>query len=667
LGNIVRAYALLAFSAAGTGVEPVSRGFVTLLTLLSLLLATSPGKAIAQNPQIETDIPSQFAFGIAGSDFQRTDAMIPMRDGVKLNTIILTPKSSQLPAPIVLTRTPYSASRRVTERVNASTHLAAMLGADDELLVREGYIRVFQDVRGKYRSEGNFIMTAPIVGPLNSGHVDESTDAWDTIDWLVKNVKGNNGSVGMTGVSYAGFLTLMALVDPHPALKVAVPVNPMVDAWVGDDLFHNGAFRLVDVDYLYRQMGTRDSEIHFPYSAYDMYTFFLSVGTLGNLDQMYGLSRLPFWQRVIGNPSYTPYWRLQAVDRVLRERATSVPTLIVHGLFDQEDIYGPLAAYTALDEKDTTRDHVFLVIGPWYHNQTHLEGSARGSAIGQINWRSDTVGFFRERILQPFYDYYLKGISSGRPTSRVLAFETGSNEWRDYETWPPRDTTVIEKAYLHSNSHLSFEPPEASDVSFDEYVSDPAKPVPYRVRPIPAEDLEGWQTWLAGDQRPFSDRPDAVTYVTGPLEHGVTVSGQVTADVYAATSGTDADWVVKLIDVYPDEVPSQPELGGYELMISGDIFRGRYWKSLEHATAISPNRIQRYRIRLPQVNHTFLPGHRIMVQVQSSWFPLYDRNPQKYVPNVFRAAEADFVRATQRIYHGGHTASCVELPVHRSH
>ncbi len=639
------------------------------LPVATLTLVLAGPLARAQTPDMSAggnDIPAEFSPVTGEFDHKQQEVMIPMRDGVKLFTVILIPKSAGERAPIVLTRTPYSAAK-ATSRF-ASPRMAMALSAADEPLVRSGYIRVYQDVRGKYKSEGNYIMTLPPRGPLNSGRVDHVTDTWDTIDWLVKNIPMNNGRVGITGVSYAGFLTLMALLDPHPALKAAVPVNAMVDGWIGDDWFHNGAFRAAMLDYVYAQTGSKDSDIELPYGYYDFYTAALEAGSVGELGRRYHADRLPAWNRLVDNPAYTSFWREQAVDRLLAAVPHKVPTLTVHGLFDQEDIYGPIATYRVLESRDRTQGVNYLVIGPWRHGQSWGDGST----LGKIKWGADTSLYFREKVLQPFWDQHLKGVKPSNPMPPVLAFETGANEWRQYDSWPPRGAVESARLYLQPAGRLAFTPPISGRLdAFDEYVSDPAKPIPYRARPMRPlftkhdEDYAAWGLWLSHDQRPFSDRPDVLTFATGPLEAPVTISGEVAATLFASTTGTDSDWVVKLIDLYPDEVPAQPEMGGYQLMISADILRGRYRESLETPHPIPPGEVLPYRIRMPHANHTFLAGHRIMVHVQSTWFPVYDRNPQTFVPNIAWARKEDFQRATQRVYHSAQAASFVELPVHR--
>jgi putative CocE/NonD family hydrolase len=586
--------------------------------------------------------------------------MIPMRDGVKLFTVIMIPKGVEGEIPIVLTRTPYDADR-ITRRIT-SPDMVMMLPLADESMVRAGYIRVYQDSRGKYKSEGDYISTLPVRGPLNSGEVDHGTDAWDTIDWLVKNVPGNNGRVGITGVSYAGYLTLMSILDPHPALKAAVPVNAMVDGWIGDDWYHNGAFRPVMMEYIFIQTTSADSSKRVPWGYHDMYTAFLDAGSAGEFGKRYGADQLPAWNRLIDNPTYNSFWQLQAVDKLLAEAPLNVATLTVHSLYDQEDIYGPVASYLAREKKDTRNNLNYLAIGPWHHGQSWGDGSA----LGRIKWGSDTSLWFREKVLQPFWDEHLKGVTPETAMPPVLAFETGANEWRRYDSWPPETVGEPERLYLHAGGKLSFAESDSSsgDGAYDEYVSNPAKPIPYRIRPIlPSfwHPDSTWRYWLVDDQRHAADRTDVLTYVSDVLTEPLTFAGAVSATLHASTSGSDADWVVKLIDVYPDEVPAEPDMGGYQLMISADIMRGRYRESVETAKPIPSGEVLPFRVRMPHVHHTFLPGHRIMVQVQSSWFPVYDRNPQTFVPNIAWANPEDYKKATHRVYNSGETASYVEV------
>jgi putative CocE/NonD family hydrolase len=641
------------------------------LVLAAFLIAETSAAQTAPpapppHPAFPSETPPRFDPATDSFDYVKRDVMIPMRDGVKLHTVILLPKGARA-APILLTRTPYNATELTSHAQSA--HLGPILNGYDnatEVIVEGGYIRAVQDVRGKYGSEGDYVMNRPLHGPQNPTPIDHSTDTWDTIDWLVKNVPESNGRVGILGISYDGFLPLMALVDPHPALKVAVPMNPMVDGWMGDDWFHNGAFRQQMMAYVYDQEATTKSEAKWWTSHYDDYDMFMQAGSAGELGRRRGLEQLGFWHKILDHPAYDSFWRDQAVDRILGAQPLKVPVLLVHSLWDQEDIYGATAVYKALESKDAGNDKVFLVLGPWHHGQEIGDGST----LGAVRFGSDTALYFRREILRPFVDQYLKDGAPRADVAPVTAFETGTNTWRRLPAWPAgcasgcriRPTPL----YLVAGPKLSFDPAPAGDPAFDEYVSDPAKPVPFRARPIqPIGYTSGmtWSQWLVDDQREASGRPDVVAFVSDVLTAPLKISGPPIANLIASTSGTDSDWVVKLIDVHPDEVAGQPALGGYQLMVSGDIFRGRYRESLESARPLASGQPLLYRFALPNANHVFRPGHRIMVQVQSSWFPLYDRNPQTFVSSIFWAKPADYRKATQRIYHTAGQASFVELPV----
>ena len=658
--NLVRVLALLGWMLASiSGVQRAQAQGVD-----SSSKATGP----ATYQELPSETPSKFEPTNDGFDYLKRDVMIPMRDGVKLHTVILVPKGAS-GAPILLTRTPYSASKLTSHAESA--HLGPILTGYDnatEVIVEGDYIRAVQDVRGKYGSEGDYVMNRPLHGPQNPTPVDHATDTYDTIDWLVKNVKESNGKVGILGISYDGFLPLMALVNPHPALKVAVPMNPMVDGWMGDDWFHNGAFRQQNMAYIYEQEATRASDAKWWTSHFDDYDMFMKAGSAGNLGRQRGLEQVGFWRKLLEHPSYDAFWRDQAVDKVLAAQPLQVPTMLVHSLWDQEDIYGDIAVYKAIEPKDANNDKVFLVLGPWNHGQEIGDGSK----LGALSFNSDTALYFRREILGPFLDQYLKDGAPKADVPPVLAFETGTNTWRRLPAWPAGCasgcTIRATPLYCTRGLKLSFAPPTADDAEFDEYVSDPAKPVPFRARPIQPVGYDNgltWSRWLVDDQREASGRPDVLVFASETLTEPTKISGEPVANLIASTSGSDSDWVVKVIDVYPDEVAGQPALGGYQLMISADIFRGRYRESLETARPIEPNAPRLYRFALPTANHVFLPGHRIMVQVQSSWFPLYDRNPQTFVPNIFWAQPGDYKKAVQRIYRSpepGH-ASFVELPI----
>ncbi len=631
----------------------------------------SGGQSRSSPTGLPSEMPARIEPVTSSFDYVRRVVMIPMRDGVRLHTVILVPKGAK-GAPILLTRTPYDADAQTNQA--ASAHLGPTLSGYDnatDVIVEGGYIRVVQDVRGKYGSEGDYVMTRPLHGPLNPTPVDHSTDTYDTIDWLVKNVPESNGRVGILGISYDGFLPLMALVNPHSALKVAVPMNPMVDGWMGDDWFHNGAFREQNMPYVYEQEATRDNKVKWWTNHFDDYDLFMEAGSAGELGRRHGLEQVGFWRKILEHPSYDAFWQQQAMDKILAAQPLKVPVMFVHSLWDQEDIYGAPALYKALKPKDSANDKVFLVMGPWHHGQ-EIEDA---SALGALKFGSDTGLYFRREILAPFLAQYLKDGAPKSDVAPVNAYETGTNTWRRLNAWPSGCASGCSIKPMALNLatpgklYLTPAPgPGAGEASsgggrqYEEYVSDPAKPVPFRARPSqPVGYSNGltWPQWLVDDQREASGRPDVLVFTSDPLTAPLKISGQPVANLLASTSGTDSDWVVKVIDVYPDEVAGQPPMGGYELMVSADIFRGRYRESLETPKPIAADKPLLYRFNLPTANHVFLPGHRIMVQVQSSWFPLYDRNPQTFVPNIFWAKPEDYRKATQRVYH----TSFIELPV----
>ena len=640
-----------------------------LATFLMLPFASTLSTGQSSSSQarsLPSEMPEKLVPVTDSFDYVRRDVMIPMRDGVKLHTVILIQKGAKN-APILLTRTPYNATALTSHA--ASSHLGPILNGYDnavEVILEGGYIRVVQDIRGKYGSEGDYVMTRPLHGPLNPTPVDHSTDTYDTIDWLVKNVPESNGKVGILGISYDGFLPLMALVNPHPALKVSVPMNPMVDGWMGDDWFHNGAFRQQNMPYIYEQEGTRSNSEMWWTDHFDDYDAFLSAGSAGELGRRHGLEQVGFWRKLLEHPSYDLWWQQQAMDKILAAQPLKVPMLLVDSLWDQEDIYGAPAVYKALKPKDTNNDKVFMVMGPWYHG----EEIGDASSLGALKFGSDTGLYFRKNILLPFLNQYLKDGAPKANVATVTAFETGTNTWRSLPAWPAgceSGCAVHAKPlYLEAGFKASFDAPKSGGTEFEEYISDPAKPVPFRSRPIQPVGYGGdftWSEWLVDDQREASGRPDVLAFSSDVLTEPVKISGQPVVHLIASTSGSDSDWVVKVIDVYPDEVAGQAKMGGYQLMVSADIFRGRYRESLETPKAITPDKPLLYHWTLPPANHVFLPGHRIMVQVQSSWFPLYDRNPQTFVPNIFWAKPGDYKKAVQRVFHSPDQASFIELPV----
>ncbi len=578
--------------------------------------------------------------------FTRSEVMVPMRDGVRLHTFIYVPTGRDGKLPIIFLRTPYGTGDLIP----------AQLAAAIPELAADGYIFVNQDIRGRFESEGQFVMLRQPRDRKDAKAIDESTDAFDTIDYLLKNTP-NNGRVGMAGTSYGAWLTVMAALDPHPALKAVVPQASPADMYIGDDFHHNGAFRLsYGLEYTFMMESSKTiTDTAKLVDNYDVYEWYLKLGPLSNVDSKYFKGRLPTWNDFVNHPDYDSFWKRQAfapwLDRV------TVPTLNVAGWWDQEDFYGPITIYELLERHDTANKN-FLVVGPWNHG-----GWSRsdGRKLGPVDFGSATSQYYRKEIMARFLSFYLKD-SPDPGLPEALTFRTGDNQWIRNDEWPPKKDVAARQLYFSDNGTLSFEPPAAGgSVAFDSYLSDPGNPVPYRARPIMLKS--GWTTWQVNDQRFASDRPDVLSWTTLPLEEDLTVSGKITANLFASTTGTDSDWIVKLIDVYPENFTVDPAMSGYQLMIAGDVFRGRYRTSFEKPTAITANAVLNYQIKYPANDHTFKKGHRIMVQVQSTWFPVIDRNPQKFVPNIFKARASDFQKATQRIYRSGKNASHLTLPV----
>ena len=613
--------------------------FARVLVLLSIaVLGVWRGAAGAQQ---ESDSSQLFA---------KTEAMIEMRDGVRLNTEIYAPRNHAEPLPILITRTPYGLS-------HDEKGFHSSLSSSYKELADEGFIFVFQDIRGRYKSEGQFAMLRFPRAKGDAKAIDEGTDTYDTIEWLLKNVPRNNGRVGILGISYGGWLTMMATLEPHPALQAASEQASPADMYLGDDFHHNGAFRLsYGFEYAAR-METGKTNYSFDFDQYDTFEWYLDLGPLSNANGKYLKGKIPSWNDFVAHPNYDEFWQRQAVTPYLAD--VKVPNLNVAGWFDQEDFYGPLKIYETLEKKDT-RHLNYLVVGPWNHGGWAGGG---GRTLGKVNFASDTARYFREKVQAPWFAYWLKGKGT-LPVREALTFETGKNEWRDSDQWPPRETAT-RKLYFHSQDRLSFDPPtESGEGAFDSYVSDPAHPVPYRRRPVePTYPGPGWPVWLTEDQRFVHERPDVLSWESEPLREDLTIAGGIIANLFAATTGSDGDWIVKLIDVYPEAYPSDPAMGGYQLMIANEVFRARFRNSFEKPEAVVPNRVTHYAIDLHSNDHCFLKGHRLMVQVQSTWFPLIDRNPQKYVPNIFKATESDFQKATQRIYRSRQFPSHLELPV----
>ncbi len=579
--------------------------------------------------------------------FTRTEAMVPMRDGVRLHTFIYVPVGHPEKLPILLLRTPYGTGDM------GGAQLASALPE----LSKEGYIIVNQDIRGRFKSEGQFVMLRQPRDPKDKNAIDESTDTYDTIEWLLKNTENNNGRVGMAGTSYGGWLTVMGMLDPHPALKAIVPQASPADMWLGDDFHHNGAFRL-SYGFAYTYMMETSKEVTSPakiINKRDEYEWYLDLGPLPNVDAKLLHDKYPTWNDFEEHPDYDAFWKRQAFAPWLNR--VTVPTLNVAGWWDQEDFYGPIKIYELLEQHDTGNKN-FLVVGPWNHG-----GFARGAGdkLGPINFGKATGEYFRKNVRAPFLAHYLKDKPDPN-LPEALTFRTGDNEWVRHDSWAPKQAAV-KNLYLQADGRLSFEAPNSTGPAFDEYVSDPANPVPYRPRPMEVGMGPEWRVWQVQDQRFAHHRPDVLTYSTGPLTDDITVAGKIVANLFASTSGTDSDWIVKLIDVYPDNYEPEPAMSGYQLMIAGDVFRGRYYKGWERATPIRANTAEKFQIAYPANDHTFKKGHRIMVQIQSTWFPLIDRNPQKFVPNIFKAEQSDFQKATQRVFRSGRQASHLVLPV----
>jgi hypothetical protein len=586
----------------------------------------------------------------ATPEFTETRAMVPMRDGVKLNTVVFAPKRVGEPLPFLIMRTPYSAPASPgplkSERFKA--------------LVDEGYIFVYQDIRGRYKSEGQFVMQRPPRDKRDTRAIDESTDAYDTVEWLLKNVPGHNGRAGLMGISYDGWLTAMAMLDPHPAVKAVSPQASPADMYLGDDFHHNGAFRLSYGFEYAAMMETSKENASFRFDSYDTYEWYLRLGPLSAVNERYLLGKIPTWNDYVAHPNYDAFWQKQAMASYLTR--VTVPALHVAGWWDQEDFYGPQKIYETLEPLDR-QEMSFFVAGPWNHGGWMR---ADGSSLGRIKFGANTSKYFREKIQAPFFAHFLKD-KGGWDVPEAITFETGANEWRVYDEWPPLKLTGDRNLYFKEDGRLSFDAPGGDDGSaFDSYVSDPARPVPYRPRPIEATydpRGSGWSTWLVGDQRFAQSRPDVLSWETEPLAEDLTVTGKIAARLFAATMGTDSDWIVKLIDVYPGDYPAEPTMGGYQLMIANEVFRGRFRSSFEKPEPLVPGRVTDFTIDLHAADHRFLKGHKIMVQVQSTWFPLIDRNPQTFVENIFLAKASDYRPATQRVFRSKAHPSHIVLPV----
>ncbi len=617
-------------------------GLVPALALALALCASTPKLAAQQADSI-------------AARFDHHEVMIPVRDGVKLHTLIFVPKTRTAPLPFILTRTPYGVGDGAAERTIARSYRE--MAEDDG-----GYIFVFQDIRGRYGSEGLFVMQRPARDPNDALAIDEGTDTYDTIDWLLKHVPANNGRVGMLGVSYPGWLTVMSTLEPHPALRAVSPQASPADMWLGDDFHHNGAFRLSYGFEYAAMMETSKENENFAFDRYDTYQWYLDLGPLGNVDRDVLHGKIPTWNDFVAHPDYDAFWQRQTM--VPRLTTVRVPTLNVAGWWDQEDFYGPVRIYEALEKHDTAGLN-YLVVGPWNHG-----GWAHGDGrtLGDIDFGGATSVYFREHVEAPWFAYWLKDQGT-LDEPEALTFETGTNSWRRWDAWPPVRRTHDRALYFGADRSLSWKPPASAGgdtAAFDAYVSDPVHPVPYRHRPIQATYFpggSGWYTWLTEDQRFVDERPDVLSWETGPLEQDLAIAGEVVASLFASTTGSDADWIVKLIDVYPESYPQDWGWAGRELMVSNEVFRGRYRNGYEKPEPIRPGEVTKFEWSLHTQNYTFRAGHRIMIQVQSTWFPLIDRNPQTFVPNIFQADSSAFQKATHRVYRSAPWPSHVTLPV----
>ncbi len=595
-------------------------------------------------------------FGIHAQDsvkaYIKKTFMVPMRDGVKLFTVIVMPASETKALPFLITRSPYGSDFPLDKD--------STLKADDmgsfSTLAKEGYYFVFQDMRGKFKSEGTFEMNRPLYHVTDKTKTDESTDAWDTVDWLLKNLKNNNGKAGILGISYPGYMALEAAVDPHPALKASSPQAAPADMFLGDDFHHNGAFRLsYGFEYSYLVENDKNSNSDFPFPQYDVYDWYLKLGPLKNVNDKYYKNRLPSWNDFTKHPNYDGFWKKQS--SLTSIQYPQIPVMHVGGYYDQEDLNGPQIMYNQMEKKESFNRN-FIVIGPWNHGGW---ADRKGDSLGKISFKSETAKWFQD-LQKKWFDYWLKGIGDGK-FAAANCFQTGTNVWKTYESWPPKNAAT-KKLYVQADGSCSFTKPATAKGAVS-YVSDPARPVPYRQQPIEATYGPGsrWFTWHVDDQRFATSRPDVISFTADSLKETVMVTGDVSAHIFVSTTGGDADFVVKLIDVYPNFDTASLSMSGYQLPVAMEVFRGRFRKSFEKPEPFTPGKPEEIIIDLHQINHAFLKGHKMMIQVQSTWFPIIDRNPQKFVPNIFEAKESDYIKATHTLYCNNGLASYVELPV----
>ncbi len=586
--------------------------------------------------------------------YKKTSAMIPMRDGIRLHTVILSPVGAKHDLPVLLQRTPYGATGSGSP--DDTTINVQAFGTNYGIMLKEGYFIVFQDIRGKYKSEGKMEIHQPLIHATQTGAIDESSDTWDTVDWLMKNLKGNNGKAGILGVSYPGWLALVGAVDPHPALKASSEQACMADLFLGDDFHHNGAFRLsYGMEYTYEVEFDKTTDSDFPFPQFDLYDWYLKLGSLKNVNTTYFHNKIPTWDNFVKHPNYDEFWQKNSPLNYVSQ--AQIPQLHVGGYYDQEDLNGPQLMYRHMEQKDKD-NYNHLVLGPWNHGGWTR---GKGDSLGRISFGSSTAYWF-QALQKKWFDFWLKGIGDGN-FEEAYCFQTGSNQWKTYQSWPPKQAEH-RKLYVGADHTASFNKPAAVRGSVS-YISDPAKPVPYRAQPIEATYGPGsrWKPWQIEDQRFVYSRPDVISISTNKLNEDLTVTGKITAHLFASTTGTDADWIVKLIDVYPDFDSTSMTMSGYQLPVAMEVFRGRFRKSFSNPAPLTPGKPEEFVIDLHDINHTFKKGHHIMIQIQSTWFPVIDRNPQKYVPNIFEAAETDFIKATQTIYCNSQYATYIDLPV----
>lgn len=617
---------------------------------LAALLVAVP--AAAQAPRTEDKVDAAYV----KAHYTKHEYLVPMRDGVRLFTAVYLPKDQSRKYPFLVMRTPYSVrpygADRYPERLGPST-----------LFTREGFIFVYQDVRGRMASEGEFVHVRPHK-PSKSGpaDIDESTDTYDTIEWLLKHIPNHNGRAGLWGISYPGFYAAAGMIDSHPALKAVSPQAPIADWFIGDDWHHNGAFYLAHTFTFFYRFGTpveeptRRAPEPFDYKTPDGYEFYLKLGPLANANEKYFKNRIPFWNELMEHGTYDEFWQARNLLPHLNRIRAAVMT--VGGWFDAEDLYGPLKIYESVEQRNPGIVNL-LVMGPWRHGG--WSGDAGADRLGPVLFNSKTGPYYREKIELPFFVQFLKDQPDAFEPAEAIIFETGTNQWRRYEAWPPRQARPV-TLYLQPGGGLSTRPPAASREAFDEYVSDPAKPVPY----IPYIAQGMTVEHMVDDQRFAARRTDVLVYETRELDTDVTLAGPIKPTLFVSTTGTDSDFIVKLIDVYPgdfpdpDPNPAGVRMGGYQQLVRGEVFRGKFRNSFERPEPFVPGQVSRIEFVMPDVHHTFRRGHRIMIQIQSSWFPLVDRNPQKFV-DIYRAREEDFEKATQRVYRSPQHASRIEV------